>query len=71
MSIYKVPVIAGDGIGPEIIDEGKKVIEAVGDIDGFSINWLDLPYGADHYLKTGELIDDSSVNDLRKYKSIS
>ena len=70
MSIYKVPVIAGDGIGPEIIDEGKKVIEAVGDIDGFSINWLDLPYGADHYLKTGELIDDSSVNDLRKYKSI-
>ncbi len=50
MSIYKVPVIAGDGIGPEIIDEGKKVIEAVGDIDGFSINWVDLPYGADHYL---------------------
>ena len=62
MAVHKIPVIPGDGIGPEIIAEGKKVIEAVGDIDGFSINWLDLPYGSDHYLKTGELINDSSVN---------
>ena len=70
MAVHKIPVIPGDGIGPEIIAEGKKVIEAVGDIDGFSINWLDLPYGSDHYLKTGELINDSSVNELRKYKAI-
>ena len=56
MVTYSVPVIAGDGVGPEIIAEGKKVLEAAGEVDNFDVEWVDYPHGADHYLSTGELM---------------
>ncbi len=70
MATYKVPVIGGDGIGPEIVLEGKKVIEAVGEADGFEVEWIDYPFGADHYLSTGELISEDHLRELKKYKAI-
>ncbi|MGZ5502833.1 MAG: 3-isopropylmalate dehydrogenase, partial [Halobacteriota archaeon] len=39
MKTYKIPVIAGDGVGPEVIAEGKKVLEAAGDNYGFNLEW--------------------------------
>jgi len=38
MTQYKVPVIGGDGIGPEIIREGQKVIDAAGEVFGFDVD---------------------------------
>ncbi|MBI4258001.1 MAG: isocitrate/isopropylmalate dehydrogenase family protein [Thaumarchaeota archaeon] len=70
MTAHKVPVIPGDGIGPEIIREGKKVLEAVGEVDGFDLNWIEYPFGADHYLATGELISENSLKELKKYKVV-
>jgi len=70
MVTYKIPVIAGDGIGPEVIAEGKKVLEAVAEVDGFDIEWIDYPHGADHYLATGELISEDTLKELKKYKAI-
>ncbi|MBI2185401.1 MAG: isocitrate/isopropylmalate dehydrogenase family protein [Thaumarchaeota archaeon] len=70
MAAYKVPVIPGDGIGPEVIREGKKVLEAVGEVDGFDLKWIDYPFGADHYLSTGELISEDSLKELKKYKVV-
>jgi isocitrate/isopropylmalate dehydrogenase len=70
MSQYKVPVIAGDGIGPEIIAEGKKVIDAAGEAYGFDVEWIDYPHGADHYLETGELISEDALKELNSYKTI-
>lgn len=70
MSQYHVPVIAGDGIGPEIIAEGRKVIDAAGETYGFDIEWIDYPQGADHYLKTGELISEDTLKELGAYKTI-
>jgi isocitrate/isopropylmalate dehydrogenase len=67
---YKVPVIPGDGIGPEIVAEGKKVLEAAGDKYGFSMEWIDFPLGAEHYLKTGELVSEETLKELGKYKAI-
>jgi isocitrate/isopropylmalate dehydrogenase len=67
---YKVPVIPGDGIGPEIVAEGKKVLEAAGDKYGFSIDWIEFPLGAEHYLKTGELVSEETLKELGKYKAI-
>ncbi|MCD4732252.1 MAG: 3-isopropylmalate dehydrogenase, partial [Bacteroidales bacterium] len=61
MSQYKIPVIAGDGIGPEIIAEGRKVIDAAGEVYGFDVDWIDYPHGADHFLKTGELISEDAL----------
>jgi len=54
--MYKIPVIAGDGIGPEVIREGMKVIDAAGEKFGFDVEWIEFPHGAEHYLKTGELM---------------
>ncbi|MDI6889179.1 MAG: isocitrate/isopropylmalate dehydrogenase family protein [Methanocellales archaeon] len=70
MAQYKVPVIAGDGIGPEVIAEGKKVLDAASEVHGFGLEWIDYPHGADHYLATGELISENTLHELEKYKAI-
>ena len=67
---YKVPVIAGDGIGPEIIAEGKKVLEAAADKYNFAIEWREYSLGAEHYLKTGELVSEETLKDLSHYRAI-
>lgn len=70
MSSYKIPVIPGDGIGPEVIAEGEKVIETAADLFGFTVSWIDLPIGAERYLKTGKLIDEEELKELSRYKAI-
>lgn len=67
---YRVPVIPGDGIGPEIIAEGKKVLEAAADRHGFSLEWIEYPLGAEHYLKTGELVSEETLKELSQYRAI-
>ncbi len=68
--MYKIPVIAGDGIGPEVIREGMKVIDAAGEKFGFDVEWIEFPHGAEHYLKTGELMSEDTLRELSKYKVI-
>ena len=70
MTQYKIPVLPGDGIGPEIIAEGRKVIDAVGERFGFDVEWIEYPHGADHYLETGELISEETLKELSGYPAI-
>lgn len=67
---YKIALVPGDGIGREIIPEGKKVIEAAADKYDFSIDWTDYPFGSDYYLKTGEVLSDDSVKEVGKNDAI-
>ncbi|MCD6146140.1 MAG: isocitrate/isopropylmalate dehydrogenase family protein [Methanosarcinales archaeon] len=67
---YKIPVIPGDGIGPEIIAEGRKVLDTAGEVYGFDIEWIEYPHGADHYLKTGELLSEDTLKELSRYDAI-
>ena len=67
---YKVPVIGGDGIGPEIVAEGQKVLEAAADKYNFSLEWIEYSIGAEHYLKTGELISEETLKELSGYRAI-
>jgi 3-isopropylmalate dehydrogenase len=62
---HRVAVIAGDGIGPEVIDAAIPVIEQAAAAHDASIRWERLPYSADHYLKTGETLPDPAFNHLR------
>jgi 3-isopropylmalate dehydrogenase len=62
---HRVAVIAGDGIGPEVIDAAIPVIEKAAAAHGVSFRWERLPYSADHYLKTGETLPDPAFNHLR------
>ena len=66
MKAYKIAVIPGDGIGPEIIAEGRKVIDSVSDKNNFKIDWVEYDNGAEKYLKTKELITEDTLKEIRK-----
>ena len=68
--MYNIALIPGDGIGPEIIGEGKKVINAASRIFDININWTEYPFGAKHYLKTRELLPDSTLKEIRDMDAI-
>ena len=68
--MYNIALIPGDGIGPEIIREGKKVIEAASRQYGLEINWIEYPFGTEHYLKTGELLPDSALKEIEDMDAI-
>ena len=54
MKEYQIAVVAGDGIGPEVMAECKKVLDAAASIDGsFRFSFTDFPWGCEYYLKTG------------------
>ncbi|MCJ7790424.1 MAG: isocitrate/isopropylmalate family dehydrogenase, partial [Candidatus Atribacteria bacterium] len=68
--MYNLALIPGDGIGLEIIREGKKVLEAASKIYGIKMNWTEYPFGAEHYLKTGELMPDSALKEIQDLDAI-
>ena len=63
MKTYDIGIVAGDGIGPEVTREGLKALEAVAEIEGFKYQLVDYPYNSEHYLKTGELVPDSVIEE--------
>ena len=58
----KLAVIGGDGIGPEVVAEGLKVLEAVAGPDAFETTPYDL--GAAHWQRTGEVLSDETMAEL-------
>ena len=64
MTRHRVAVIAGDGIGPEVIAAAIPVIDAAAAQHGAALDWERLPYSADHYLKTKETLPDSAFHHL-------
>mgnify|MGYP000977710297 CR=1 FL=1 len=67
---YSIAVIPGDGTGPEVITEGIKVIDAVSNKFGFTLNYKYFDIGGERYLKTGEVLPDSVLDDFRQYDAI-
>jgi tartrate dehydrogenase/decarboxylase / D-malate dehydrogenase len=63
---YKLALMPGDGIGPEIIAEGIKVIEKVSEVDNFEIDWISYDNSADKYLETKELITEDTLKEIKK-----
>jgi 3-isopropylmalate dehydrogenase len=61
---FTVAVIAGDGIGPEVIAEARKITQAAASREGAEIEWVDYPFGAAHYLKTGEILPESAIAEM-------
>ena len=67
---YAVAVIPGDGIGPEVVREGLRVLERVASIDGFRVQTTPYPFGAEHYLKTKEIFPDPAFQEVRQQQAI-
>ncbi|MBA2123839.1 3-isopropylmalate dehydrogenase [bacterium Unc6] len=68
--IYNIAVIGGDGTGPEVVREGKKVLDAVCSRFGFNLNYIEYDFGGERYLKTGEAFASSAIDDLKKTDAI-
>lgn len=70
MSNYKIAVVGGDGIGPEVIAEGLKVLKAASKKYDFTLETTDFDFGGERYLKTGDILSDKEVDELRKFDAI-
>ncbi|MFB7640773.1 tartrate dehydrogenase [Peribacillus butanolivorans] len=71
MNIYKIAVIAGDGIGPEVINEGVKVLNKVAELAGdFSFEFTYFPWGCEYYLEHGKMLPDDGMEQLKKFEAV-
>jgi isocitrate/isopropylmalate dehydrogenase len=68
--MQKIGVISGDGIGPEVIKEARKVLEAVSERRRLSFEYEEFPLGASHYLKTNEVLSDETIQRLSRKDAI-
>ena len=66
MSKYKVGVIGGDGIGPEVTAEALKVVRAA----GVALETTEYDLGADRYIRTGDVLPDSVLEELRGHDAV-
>ena len=67
---YSIAVLPGDGTGPEVIQQGTKVLKACAKKFGFELELVNYDLGAERYLRTGEILPDSVLAELRKFKAI-
>ncbi len=71
MKTYKIAVIAGDGIGPEVIAEGVKVLDYVAGKDGgFKFEFTHFPWGCEYYLKTGKMMPNDAIATLKAFDAV-
>ncbi len=67
---YRIAVMPGDGTGPEVADEGVKVMKAAADKFGFKLDLTTFDFGGERYMRTGETLPDSGVEELKQFDSI-
>jgi len=70
MKNYKIAVIPGDGIGPEVVREGLKILKAVSLKYNFKVEAVTFDFGGEHYLKTGEVLPDAAMEELKQFDAI-
>ena len=67
---YKIAVIGGDGTGPEVVAEGLKVLKAAAKKHKIDYSLKEFDFTGKRYLKTGKLVDDVDVEELKTFDAI-
>jgi tartrate dehydrogenase/decarboxylase/D-malate dehydrogenase len=67
---YKIAVIEGDGIGREVVPEGIRVLEAAARRFDLSLSWQHFPWSCETYLKTGRMMPENGLEELRPFDAI-
>src|ERR1043166_5041517 len=67
---YRVALIAGDGIGREVVPEGVKALEAAARRYGFALEWREFDGSCETYAKTGRMMPEDGLDQLRPYDSV-
>ena len=68
--MYRIAVLPGDGTGPEVVNEGLKVLEAVASSAGFDYETKTFDFGGERYLATGKTLDEDEIAELKSYDAI-
>ena len=67
---YRVAVIAGDGIGKEVVPEGIAALEAAARRYGFDFEWREFDWSCETYAKTGRMMPEDGLDQLRPFDSV-
>ena len=67
---YRVAVIAGDGIGREVVPEGMRAMEAAARRYDFALQWQEFDWSCETYLKTGRMMPEDGLDRLRPYDAV-
>jgi tartrate dehydrogenase/decarboxylase / D-malate dehydrogenase len=70
MKSFNVAVIAGDGIGKEVVPEGIRVVDAAGARFGFRCEWTAFDWSCERYVATGKMMPDDGLAQLRQFDAI-
>src|SRR4029077_15756484 len=70
MKMFNIAVIAGDGIGKEVVPEGVRVLEAAGKRFGFAFNWRAFDWSCETYTRTGKMMPDDGLAQLRPFDAL-
>jgi 3-isopropylmalate dehydrogenase len=69
--MYKIAILPGDGIGPEVVNEGLKVIKAAAEKTGFNYEAIPYDFGGERYLaKGGDPLPDSAISEFKEMDAI-
>ena len=69
-SVHRIAVVGGDGTGPEVIQEGLKVLSAVAELENIKYETQSYDFGGERYLATGEVLPDGALDELREFDTI-
>jgi len=67
---HAIAVIPGDGIGKEVVPEGKRVLDAAGRRFGFDFEWTTLDWSCERYAQTGRMMPQDGLDQLRRFEAI-
>lgn len=67
---YRIGVISGDGIGPEVVREALRVLDLTAQIGGFGFDLVEYPWSSQHYIDTGELMPESILDEYRQLDAV-
>lgn len=70
MKTYNLAVLPGDGIGPEVIAQTQRIMQAAADKFGFALIWTDLPYGSQYYLKNKVGIPEAGFKEIAQHDAL-
>ena len=70
MKKFRIAVIPGDGIGKEVVPEGMRVLEVVGEKHGINFQWDEFPWSCETYLKTGRMMPEDGLATIRNHDAI-
>ena len=67
---YRIATVPGDGIGHDVIEAGQEVLEAAGRRFGFGLEWTEFDWSCDRYQKTGHMMPDDGVEQVKAFDAI-